>query len=89
MSLGLTFFLYHAVLIRPVRIISVKTKFFNRSVSRAADNCSRNFVSCLNLKAGNLLLSQAVPHQVSSAVYGLTVVFGMGTGVSHRRIVTS
>ena len=70
MSLGLTFFLYHAVLFRSVRVISVKTKFFNQ-------------------KAGNLLLSQAVPHQVSSAVYGLTVVFGMGTGVSHRRIVTS
>ena len=39
-------------------------------------------------KSGNLLLSQAVPHQVPSAVRVLTVVFEMGTGVTHRRNVT-
>ena len=39
-------------------------------------------------KAGNLLFSQAVTHQVPSAACGLTIVFGMGTGVSHRRIIT-
>ena len=41
------------------------------------------------IKAGSRLLSQAVPHQVPSAVSVLTVVFEMGTGVSPRRITTS
>ena len=40
------------------------------------------------IESGNHLLSQAVTHQVSSAVYVLTIVFGMGTGVSHKRIIT-
>ena len=40
------------------------------------------------MESGSHLLSRAVPRQVSSAVYVLTVVFGMGTGVSHRRIAT-
>ena len=31
---------------------------------------------------GNVLLSQAVSHQVSSALRSLTSVFGMGTGVT-------
>ena len=37
---------------------------------------------------GGHLLSRSVSRQVSSADCGLTVVFGMGTGVSHSRIVT-
>ena len=37
---------------------------------------------------GTLLLSHAVSSIVPSAAYVLTVVFGMGTGVSHRRIGT-
>ena len=32
--------------------------------------------------SGDVLLSQAVTHQVSSALKSLTSVFGMGTGVS-------
>ena len=40
-----------------------------------------------NLK-GSHLLSQAVSSQVPSAVQGLTIVFGMGTGVSQGRIAT-
>ena len=32
--------------------------------------------------SGGDLLSQAVTHQVSSALKGLTTVFGMGTGVA-------
>ena len=32
--------------------------------------------------SGNVLLSQAVSHQVSSALRSLTSVFGMGTGVA-------
>ena len=39
--------------------------------------------------SGSHLLSRAVPRQVSSAVYVLTIVFGMGTGVSHKRIATA
>jgi hypothetical protein len=37
---------------------------------------------------GSRLLSHAVTSIVSSAAYGLTIVFGMGTGVSHTRIAT-
>ena len=35
-----------------------------------------------NYETGNVLLSQAVSHQVSSALKSLTSVFEMGTGVS-------
>ena len=34
------------------------------------------------------LLSHTVSSIVPSAAYGLTIVFGMGTGVSHKRITT-
>ena len=37
---------------------------------------------------GTHLLSHTVSSIVSSAAYVLTVVFGMGTGVSHKRIGT-
>ena len=40
------------------------------------------------LESGSHLSSRAVSRQVLSAVCGLTVVFGMGTGVSHNRIAT-
>ena len=40
------------------------------------------------LKSGNHLLSHIVANIVSSAVQVLTIVFGMGTGVSPGRIVT-
>ena len=39
-------------------------------------------------QSGSHLLSHAVSSIVSSAVYVLTIVFGMGTGVSHKRIAT-
>ena len=35
------------------------------------------------------LLSRAVSSKVPSAAYVLTIVFGMGTGVSHKRIDTT
>ena len=38
--------------------------------------------------AGNHLLSHTVSSAVPSAAYVLTIVFGMGTGVSHKRIAT-
>lgn len=38
--------------------------------------------------AGSHLLSHTVSSAVPSAAYVLTVVFGMGTGVSHKRITT-
>ena len=40
------------------------------------------------MESGSLLLSRAVSSQVSSAVRVLTIVFGMGTGVSPGRIAT-
>ena len=40
-------------------------------------------------KGGIHLLSRAVSSKVPSAVHGLTIVFGMGTGVSHERIDTT
>ena len=40
------------------------------------------------IRSGTHLLSHAVPSVVSSAVRGLTIVFGMGTGVSPKRIAT-
>ena len=39
-------------------------------------------------KSGSHLLSHAVPSIVPSAAYVLTFVFGMWTGVSHKRIAT-
>ena len=39
-------------------------------------------------KSGSHLLSHAVSSIVSSAAYVLTFVFGMRTGVSHKRIAT-
>ena len=38
--------------------------------------------------SGSHLLSHAVSSIVPSAAWGLTIVFGMGTGVSPRRIAT-
>ena len=40
-------------------------------------------------KGGIHLLSRAVSSKVPSAAYVLTIVFGMGTGVSHKRIDTA
>ena len=39
-------------------------------------------------KSGSHLLSRAVSSKVPSAAYVLTIVFGMGTGVSRMRIAT-
>ena len=43
---------------------------------------SRSCVNQGNKKTGNVLLSQAASHQVSSALRSLTSVFEMGTGVT-------
>ena len=40
------------------------------------------------MNSGDHLLSHIVSNIVPSAALGLTIVFGMGTGVSPRRIVT-
>ena len=47
-----------------------------------------NRLSYEPIYSGSHLLSRAVSSQVSSAACVLTVVFGMGTGVSHKRITT-
>ena len=44
--------------------------------------------SIFQIESGTQLLSHAVSSIVPSAAYVLTVVFGMGTGVSHKRIGT-
>ena len=41
------------------------------------------------IDCGIHLLSRAVSSKVPSAAYVLTIVFGMGTGVSHKRIDTT
>ena len=40
------------------------------------------------IKSGSHLLSHTVSSIVPSAAYVLTIVFGMGTGVSRKRITT-
>ena len=45
-------------------------------------------ISLINFQAGNHLLSHTVSSAVPSAAYVLTIVFGMGTGVSRKRIAT-
>ena len=55
---------------------------------RLTADCSTTELSRIIFESGNHLLSQAASHQVSSAVYVLTIVFGMETGVPHRRIIT-
>ena len=40
------------------------------------------------MDTGSHLLSHIVSNAVPSAAYVLTIVFGMGTGVSHKRITT-
>ena len=47
-----------------------------------------NQLSYKPINPGILLLSHAVSSIVPSAACVLTVVFGMGTGVSHKRIDT-
>ena len=48
----------------------------------------RPFVFSLIFWSGSHLLSHTVSSIVSSAAYVLTIVFGMRTGVSHKRIAT-
>ena len=45
-------------------------------------------IKLIKFVAGSHLLSHTVSSAVPSAAYVLTVVFGMGTGVSHKRITT-
>ena len=42
----------------------------------------------LFINSGSHLLSRTVSSKVPSAAYVLTIVFGMRTGVSHKRIAT-
>ena len=46
------------------------------------------YVIFIFYESGTHLLSHIVSNIVPSAAYVLTVVFGMGTGVSHKRIST-
>ena len=62
--------------------------YMNRTI-----NCSICYFKSYHLKyffykSGSHLLSHTVSSIVPSAAYVLTIVFGMGTGVSHKRIAT-
>ena len=64
--------------------------FFARCFCKLACNhhCSMQHRSLLPTMSGIRLFSRAVSGTVPSAAVGLTVVFGMGTGVSRPRIDT-
>ena len=51
------------------------------SMLLSLDKNDQHFVLVIK-QTGNVLLSQAVARQVSSALWSLTSVFGMGTGVT-------
>ena len=76
--------------------LTIGPYFFKSSPSRIRTNDppvnSRMLYRCAIedylFNSGSHLLSRAVSSQVSSAACVLTVVFGMGTGVSHKRIAT-
>ena len=58
------------------------------SFQRTASRTLKRKLPFLFFMSGSHLLSHAVSNIVSSAARGLTVVFGMETGVSPRRIAT-
>ena len=60
---------------------------FEPATHRLTAGCSTAELSRI-MDSGDHLFSQAASHQVSSAACVLTIVFGMGTGVSHKRIAT-
>ena len=62
--------------------------YFPGQVCRRLTNTFAYKITLNLIESGTHLLSRAVTHQVSSAVQVLTVVFGMGTGVSPERIAT-
>ncbi len=61
---------------------------FDMQFSRCKVYIELTFVSFYRKCSCSRLLSHIVSNIVPSAAYGLTVVFGMGTGVSHKRITT-
>ena len=56
----------------------------NQNITKKILSKSKDLTSCTTKKekTGNVLLSQAASHQVSSALRSLTTVFEMGTGVT-------
>ena len=75
-----------------VQFLSASSKTDGDNENRTRDLLlARQALSQLSytpIGSGTHLLSHAVPSVVSSAVRGLTIVFGMGTGVSPGRIGT-
>ena len=63
-------------------------EFFVSHPARRSFTASDRWQSDLFLNSGARLLSQTVSSSVPSAARGLTVVFGMGTGVPPGRIGT-
>ena len=93
-SLLSTFNTYH---ISQYAVFKVHTRWFSSANGdgeiRTLDPLlARQVLSQLSytpIDCGIHLLSRAVSSKVPSAAYVLTIVFGMGTGVSHKRIDTT
>ena len=90
----LTFYIYSMRFSRYILLTAEQSRHIRRSLL-ISNHCSVIALyiyqpkGLLFLKgSGTHLLSHAVPSVVSSAVRGLTIVFGMGTGVSPGRIGT-
>ena len=75
---------YESGLYSAMQIFELFKNLHRRLNSRASSS-----LPALKRDAGSHLLSHAVSSVVPSAAQALTVVFGMGTGVSPARIATS
>ena len=72
----------HRILSNLIHSARLSYMRFSRCVSRSILHAAPNF----SFYSGGHLLSRTVSSEVPSAVWVLTVVFGMGTGVSPIRI---
>ena len=68
----------HSCHVNPGFRVSVRAA----QLSRPAGHTKAALEGGFEVKTGGDLLSQAVAHQVPSALRGLTALFGMGRGVS-------
>ena len=62
--------------------------YMNRTISYSICYFKSYYSKYYFYKSGSHLLSHTVSSIVPSAAYVLTIVFGMGTGVTHKRIAT-
>ena len=62
--------------------------YMNRTINYSICYFKSYYSKYYFYKSGSHLLSHTVSSIVPSAAYVLTIVFGMGTGVTHKRITT-